>query len=92
MVEGAFDHIFVPNSIPMLGKSISDLLFDKLYEKAKKVIVLLDGDAWSDAQKLYDKLNGGRLFNKVWITKLPIDKDIADLQGDLTNYQPFQID
>lgn len=92
IVEGPFDSIFLINAIPMLGKVMSDLLFDKLYENAKKIIIVLDGDAYKDAEKLYYKLNGGRLFNKIWITKLPIDKDIADLQGDLTNYEPFQID
>jgi hypothetical protein len=92
LVEGPFDSIFVPNSIPMLGKKMSDLLFNMLYERAKKVIIVLDGDAWEDAQRLYHKLNGGRLFGKIWVTRLPIDKDIADLQGDLTLYPPFQFD
>ena len=92
IVEGPFDHIFVPNSIPMLGKSMSDLLFEKLYENAKKVIIVLDGDAWSNAEKLYYRLNGGKLFGKIWISKLPEDKDIADLQGNLSEYPPFQID
>jgi len=92
LVEGPFDHIFVPNSIPMLGKVLSDYLFSIIYEKAKRVIVLLDGDAWRDSEKLYYKLNGGRLLGKIWVTKLPEDKDIADLQGDLTEYPPFQID
>lgn len=92
IVEGPFDHIFVDNSIPMLGKKMSDLLFDKLYNNAQKIIIILDGDAWTDAEKLYYKLNGGKLFGKIWVTKLPEDKDIADLQGDLTEYQPFQID
>ena len=90
IVEGPFDSIFVPNSIPMLGKKISDLLFNMLYERAKKVIIVLDGDAFADAEKLYHKLNGGRLFGKIWISKLPEDKDIADLCGDLTNYSPYQ--
>lgn len=90
IVEGPFDSIFVPNSIPMLGKKLSDLLFDKLYEKAKKVIIVLDGDAFLDAEKLYHRLNGGRLFGKIWITKLPEDKDIADLCGNLLEYPPFQ--
>jgi hypothetical protein len=90
LVEGPFDHIFVPNSIPMLGKKISDLLFDTLYEKAKKITIILDGDAYDDTVKLYEKLNGGKLFGKIWATKLPVDKDIADLQGDLTLYPPFQ--
>ena len=74
----------------MLGKKLSDLLFDRLYERAKKIIIVLDGDAFEDAKKLYYKLDGGRLFNKIWITKLPEDKDIADLCGDLTEYTPCQ--
>ena len=70
---------------------MSDYVFTKVYENAKKVVVLLDGDAWNDAQRIYDKLNGGNLFGKVWVVRLPDDKDIADLQGNLENYQPFQL-
>jgi DNA primase len=92
IVEGPFDSIFLPNAIPMLGKNMSEMLFNTLYERAKKIIVVLDGDAWINSQKIYDKLNGGKLFGKIWITKLPIDKDIADLQGNLADYPPFQID
>lgn len=91
LVEGPFDHIFLPNAIPMLGKVISDFLFEKLYDNAKKIIIVLDGDAWADAEKLYYKLNGGKLFGKIWVVKLPEDKDIADLQGNYDNYKPFQI-
>jgi len=92
LVEGAFDSIFVDNSIPMLGKKLGDLLFSLLYENAKKITIILDGDAWENAVRLYQQLNGGRLFGKIWISKLPLDKDIAELQGDLTEYQPYQID
>lgn len=92
LVEGPFDHIFVENSIPMLGKKLSTLLFEKLYNNATKIIIVLDGDAYQDAERLYYKLNGGKLFGKIWITKLPVEKDIADLQGDLTNYPAFQIE
>jgi hypothetical protein len=69
----------------MLGKTMSNLLFSKVYNNAKKVTIILDGDAWEDALNLYDKLNNGKLFGKVWIGKLPKDKDIADLRGDLSN-------
>lgn len=92
LVEGPFDSIFLPNSIPMLGKVMSERLFSMLYEKAKKIVIVLDGDAWDDAEKLYHKLNGGRLFGKIWIVKLPVDKDIADLQGNLNNFKIKQID
>jgi len=92
LVEGPFDHIFVENSIPMLGKKLSDLLFNLLYDNAKKITIILDGDAWKDAELLYYKLNGGKLFGKIWIVKLPKDIDIADLKGDLTEYPPFQFE
>lgn len=92
LVEGAFDSIFLDNSIPMLGKYISDLLFKKIYENAKEVTIVLDGDAWDDAEKLFHKINCGKLFGKVNIVKLPLDKDIADLQGNLDQYKPFKLD
>lgn len=92
IVEGAFDSIFLPNSIPMLGKVMSERLFSLLYERAKEVVVVLDGDAWDNSQKIYHKLNGGRLFGNVWTIKLPLDKDIADLQGNLQEYKKIQLD
>ena len=92
IVEGAFDSIFLPNAIPMLGKFISENLFKKLYENAKKIVIVLDGDAWNDAEKLYHKLNCGKLMGKIWIVKLPIDKDIADLQGQININDIKQLD
>jgi len=92
IVEGAFDSIFLNNSIPMLGKYMTQNLFDRLYNLSKKVIIVLDPDAWSDAEKLYHKLNCGKLMGKVWIVKLEGDKDIADLKGDLGLYKVKQLD
>ncbi len=92
IVEGAFDSIFIPNSIPMLGKFMSEHLFSTLYEKAKKLIIVLDPDAWNDAEKLYHKLNCGKLMGKVWIVKLEGEMDIADLKGDLSGYEIKQLD
>ena len=92
MVEGVFDSIFLPNSIPMLGKVLHEKLFKKLYDSAKKIVIVLDGDAWDNAEKLYHKINCGKLMGKIWVVKLPIDKDIADLQGDLSEYKIKQID
>lgn len=72
LVEGAFDHIVVPNSIPLLGKNISDVLLYKLYEKAQSnIVVLLDNDAYDDAEHLYYKLNFGDLENRIRICMLP---------------------
>jgi DNA primase len=87
LVEGAFDGFFLDNSIAMLGKKMSSLLFETLYEKALgKIIICVDGDAWNDGLKLYHELNGGRLYNKVKIVKLPADKDICDLKGQIDEY------
>lgn len=82
--EGVFDSFFLPNSIPLLGKFINDYLWSRLYDEAKgNVIICLDGDAWADAEKLYYKLNGGRLHGRVKVVRLPEDKDIGDLRGVL---------
>lgn len=87
LVEGVFDGFFLPNSIPMLGKHMSELLFNSLYNKAKKnIIISLDGDAWDNATKLYEELNGGELYGKIKILKLPKDKDVCDLKGEINDY------
>lgn len=84
LVEGVFDGFFLENSIPMLGKHMSEMLFDKVYNNAKgNVIIALDGDAWNNAIKLYHELNGGELYEKIKIVKLPNDSDIADLRGEI---------
>ena len=86
LVEGAFDGLFVENSIPMLGKHMSELLFETIYTKAKgDVIICLDADAWQNAVKLYHELNGGELWGKIKLIKLPEDSDIADLRGEIKN-------
>lgn len=93
IVEGVFDSIFLPNSIPMLGKFMSENLFNLLYEKVKdKIIIVLDPDAWAASEKLFHQLNVGKLFLKVWVVKLDGDKDIADLKGDISNYSIKQLD
>ena len=87
ITEGVFDAIFLPNSIPMLGKSMSNLLFETLYEKANDVITIcLDADAWTNSLKVYHTLNGGRLYNKIKIIKLTGDKDVCDLQGKIDEF------
>jgi DNA primase len=92
IVEGAFDSIFLNNSIPLLGKYMTKKMYNTLYDNAKRIVIVLDGDAWEDAVKLYHKLNCGKLMGKVWIVKLPIDKDIADLEGNLLQFEIKQLD
>jgi len=55
LCEGVFDSFFLPNSIAMLGKHMSELLLNTLYEKAKgDIIIALDGDAFDGALRLYE--------------------------------------
>ena len=82
LVEGVFDMFFIENSIPILGKKLSDRLWETLYNKCEKdIIICLDGDAWEDSKKLYRKLEGGKLTNRIRLIKLPKDKDVNDLGG-----------
>ena len=72
LVEGVTDHIVVPNSIPMLGKYISPILLEKIYEKANaNIVIFLDGDAFEDAKRLYHQLNFGNLRSRIRIVLVP---------------------
>ncbi len=83
IVEGVTDHIVVPNSIPLLGKYIPDLLFNKLQEKASSsVIIFLDGDAKEDAKILYNKLNSGGLSDKVKLCVAPDNMDPSKINEE----------
>lgn len=78
LVEGVFDHIVIPNSIPLLGKKMGDKLFNELYFKANNFIVIsLDPDAKLDAIDIYNKLDAGRLYKKILMTEIPSDFDIS---------------
>lgn len=83
LVEGVFDSLFIPNSIPMLGKVMGDKLWEVIYKKlTKKIFIVLDSDAWGDSVKLYKKLDGGKLKGHVFITKIPDNTDVADIVKD----------
>lgn len=70
LVEGAFDHIVVPNSVALLGKYITDRFMEQLYDKANaNIVILLDDDAYDDAIFLYRKLNFGNLKGRIKIIK-----------------------
>jgi len=87
LVEGAFDSFFLPNPLVMLGKKMSKLIFETLYTRANgNITICVDGDAWDDGLKMYHELNGGRLYNKIKIVKLPKDKDVCDLKGNIEEF------
>ena len=82
IVEGPFDHIVVPNSIPLLGKAMKaeDMIYHTLCHKAKHNInIMLDADAESSALKLYQLLNNGVMFDRIRVVKCPDKMDPSDV-------------
>ena len=79
LVEGAFDHIVVPNSIPLLGKSLSteDYVYKTLKEHSKaNVNIFLDDDAYKNACRIYNLLNEDPVFRgRVRIIPSPAEFD-----------------
>lgn len=93
LCEGVFDSLFLPNSIPLLGKKMGDYLWNELYDNAlKDIYIVLDGDAWGDAKKLYHKLNGGRLHRRIKLVRMPEESDIADLRGVINEDQIIELE
>jgi DNA primase len=83
LVEGAFDHIVIPNSIPLLGKKLYDKLFNEIYFKSNNfIIIVLDPDALEDAKKMFNKLDAGKLHNKVLLNTMPNDYDVSSFNQE----------
>lgn len=77
LVEGPFDHIVVPNSIPLLGKTISReyKLYWQIMNRANACVnVFLDADAYDSALSVYKQLNHDRLYGK--IRYIPVSDDL----------------
>lgn len=84
LVEGVTDHIVTPNSIPLLGKYLSDKLFELLYDKAKGyIVIVLDDDAWEDAKNLYRILDVGDLRGRIKIVRCPEGYDPSKIYEKL---------
>lgn len=82
LVEGPFDHVAVPNSIPLLGKSLDEtyLVYKTLMQKAKHTVnIMLDADAYETAKKNYCLLNTGALQDRVRMIKCPDGYDPSDV-------------
>lgn len=78
LCEGEIDSIFLRNSIPLLGKNISEAIIKKLIiSKTKKVYVCLDKDAIIDSIQYCEQLlkHGCR----VYFVELKDGKDPADV-------------
>ena len=82
LVEGPFDHIVVPNSVPLLGKALNNgyKLYWELITKANaNVNIFLDADAKDTALEIYKLLNHGRLYGKVRYIPVEGDEDPSSL-------------
>lgn len=80
LVEGPFDHIAVPNSIPLLGKRLYEdsVAYSEVVRKARSLVfVLLDDDAYSDAQQMYVQLENA-MPGRVRLIECPDGYDAAD--------------
>ena len=81
LVEGTFDHIVVPNSIPLLGKALDTdykLYWELLYKSNANINIWLDNDATASAKATYSLLNHGRLYDKIKIIE-STDKDPSEI-------------
>jgi hypothetical protein len=82
LVEGPFDHIVVPNSVPLLGKALNKeyKLYWDLLEKANgRINVMLDSDAFQTVLETYKLLNHGRLYGKIRYIPIENDEDPSSL-------------
>jgi len=81
LVEGVFDMFRVPNSIPILGKEISELLTNQLLKHNSKVILCLDDDAIKKTAEIYTLLSS--LGLDVFYVDLTVyKKDISKIYED----------
>lgn len=82
LVEGPFDHIVTPNSIPLLGKGLkSDFkLYNVLTERSHAFInIFLDADAIETVKSLYKFLNCGKLEGRIRYIPVSGDLDPSDI-------------
>jgi hypothetical protein len=66
--------------IPFIASSL--LVLVGFYIRLK----ITETTAFENAKKLYHELNGGKLYGKIKIVKLPKDKDVCDLKGNIDEY------
>ena len=82
LVEGPFDHIVVPNSVPLLGKALNKdykLYWDLITKANGNINVMLDNDAYETAKQIYGFLNHGRLYGKLRFIPIEDGEDPSSL-------------
>ena len=82
LVEGPFDHIVVPNSVPLLGKALNKeykLYWDLITKSNANINIMLDADAFSTVKQIYGFLNHGKLYGKIRYIPMEGDEDPSSL-------------
>ena len=85
LVEGVFDMFSVPNAIPLLGKTLSTALFNKLKILKPNVVILLDPDAYKNSINIYHILRNiyEDCGDRIKIVKLPTNDDVDELRKNM---------
>ena len=82
IVEGPFDHIVVPNSVPLLGKALNKeykLYWDLITKANANVNIMLDADAFNTVKDIYKFLNHGKLYGKIRYIPMEGNEDPSSL-------------
>lgn len=82
LVEGPFDHLVVPNSIPLLGKALNQgykLYWDLISKCNGNVNIWLDNDIKDNGKEIYSLLNHGRLYGKIRYICTDLGKDPSEI-------------
>lgn len=82
LVEGPFDHIVTPNSVPLLGKCLTTdykLYWDIMSKANANVNIWLDNDIADNGKEIYGLLNHGRLYGKVRYVLSDFGKDPSEI-------------
>ena len=80
LVEGVFDHIVTPNSIPLLGKNLNNefILYNTLISNVRsKVVIFLDDDAFDNAKRIYKSLYNTSLRDNLYVMIPPDGYDAS---------------
>lgn len=84
LVEGMFDMmgLGLDNTIPLLGKIMSEKLYYEILKRAKGyVVICLDPDAKLYAYRIYQRLQHSmELHDRVRVIDLPLNMDIAKIR------------
>lgn len=86
LVEGPFDHIVTPNSIPLLGKFMerNSYMYKSILHNAKVGINLfLDSDAPDDILKVARYFNNGEFRSRIYYVPYPKDNHGMKLDPSL---------